>query len=132
MKKFVGRLTAVALLLGIAAVCTSDVDAQDKKSKTIKEVMGLQKKSTGAITAAAKGGKWDDASKTAKAWLEAAGDLSKNKPPKGDEDSWKTHCTKYVETVTAVSAAIDKKDAEGVTKALKLDCGGCHGAHKAK
>jgi cytochrome c556 len=132
MKKNLGRVAALAILAGLAVVFTSDVGADEKKAKTIKEVMGVQKSSTGAITKAAKDAKWDDAAKTCKAWLEAAGDLSKNKPPKGDEESWKKHTTKYVETVSAVGAAIEKKDAEGVTKALKLDCGGCHGAHKGK
>lgn len=132
MKKYMGRVVALAIFAGVVAVFTGGVDAQDKKAKTIKEVMGVQKSSTGAITKAAKGGQWDAAAKTAKSWLEAANDLGKQTPPKGDADSWKKHCEKYVETVGAVSAAIDKKDADGVTKALKLDCMGCHTSHRGK
>ncbi len=128
MKRF-GLKSALFALLVAIGVAT----AADDKGQTIKQCMKCQNTSKAAIEKSVKAEKWDDAVKTSKTWLKAAEDLGKNKPKKGDEDSWKEKTGKYLDTVKDVSAAVEKKDAEATTKGLKAvggQCGDCHKAHK--
>jgi hypothetical protein len=112
---------AVLAFVGIGYLTAAD---KDEPKHTIKEVMkeahkdGLLKK-----VASGKGEK-EDKDKL----LELYTDLSKNKPSKGDADSWKT---KTDALVKAAKSAVDgDKDAtKGLTKA-SMSCKACHGAHK--
>ncbi|MBA4064142.1 MAG: hypothetical protein C0501_10600 [Isosphaera sp.] len=127
--------------LGVAAVLTASgaggQDKKDEKLPDIKEIMQKGHKATdnylAQIKAEVKGEKWEDAGTHAKL-LNAFGEaLGKNKPPKGDDKSWKELCEKYASNTKAVLAAVEKKDAAAANKALGAisgSCGGCHKAHK--
>jgi hypothetical protein len=70
-------------------------------------------------------GKADDAEK--KELLELYTELGKNKPPKGNDKSWKD---KTSALVSATREVVDGKDA-GVADLKKAsNCAGCHKAHK--
>ena len=131
MQLSVKLLTVLAIVA--ATVCLGDAIAAE--TREIKDCMKCQNTSRKELAARAKDGKWDDAAKTSKTWLEAAGDLAKNKPPLGDEKSWKEQTDKYVTNVKAVDSAVAKKDATALGKALGTvgsSCGGCHSKHKPK
>jgi hypothetical protein len=110
---------AVMAFIGLTYVGAAD---DDKPKHTIKEVMkeahkdGLMKK-----IASGKGEK-DDKDKL----VELYTDLSKNKPPKGEADDWKTKTTAMVKAAKAVA------DGSGEGKALTkaANCKACHDLHK--
>jgi cytochrome c556 len=130
--RFSVKVLAV-MAVAAAAVCLGDALAAE--TRAIKDCMKCQNMSRKDLAAQAKDGKWDDATKSSKTWLEAAGDLAKNKPPMGDEKSWKEQTDKYVTNVKAVDDAVGKKDSTAVGKALSTfgsSCGACHSKHKPK
>lgn len=62
-----------------------------------------------------------------------AGDLGKNKPPKGTEAAWKKACDEYLGFVNELDAAAQKKDKAKVQSALSKiakTCQGCHNNHR--
>jgi len=130
----------LALLAGLAAGVTylgSANAADEAKLREIKGCMAFQNKVRGDLgkQAKAKDVNWDSIQKQTKEWLKVAEDLGKNKPPKGDDASWKEQTTKYMTNVKAVDSAAEKKDADSFTKALATigaSCGACHGKHKPK
>jgi cytochrome c556 len=76
-------------------------------------------------------GKWDDAKEYAKTLSFFGENLGKNKPPKGEADSWEKLTKKYAESTKAVSKAVDDKDASAVNKALDSIGGSCMECHKS-
>jgi cytochrome c556 len=129
------RKVAVAAAVAVALVYFAGANADEKAPQEIKVCMKCQNKARNAIGAAAKKSEWDKASESSKTWLAAAGDMGKNKPPLGDEKSWKEQTEKYLTNVKAVDDAVGKKDADAVGKALGTfgaSCGGCHSKHKPK
>jgi hypothetical protein len=110
------RITAFLCLM-FAATCTlSALRADDKPKYTIKEVMKLHKDK---LHEKFQNG---EASKEEKEkLLEAYEALVKNKPPKGDADSWK-------EKTEALVKAVKDDDKDAYKKAVS--CGACHSAHK--
>jgi hypothetical protein len=123
---------AVALSYGAAAPAQ---EKKDEKVPDISEIMLKGHKGTDAyialIAKAAKGEKWEDAQKYAKTLAFFGENLGKNKPPKGDEKSWKTLTEKYAAATKAVLKGTEDKDAEAVKKGLAgIVCGECHKAHK--
>jgi hypothetical protein len=128
-------LGAVAMILAYGASSATAGQDKDKDVPTISEIMVKGHKGTdsyiGKIKSAAKGAKWDDAAEYAKALALFGEGLGKNKPPKGDEKSWKTLTEKYAATTKSVVEAVGKKDAKATNAALgKINCGECHKAHK--
>jgi hypothetical protein len=130
-------LGAVAMILAYGASSATAGQDKDKDEKvpTISEIMIKGHKGAdshiGKIRSAAKGAKWDDAKEYAKTLAFFGEHLGKNKPPKGDEKSWKTLTEKYAVATKSVVEAVDKKDAKAVNAALgKINCGECHKAHK--
>lgn len=105
----------VALSLGF--VLQSDVVGGGKAKHTISDVMKTAMK--GGLCAKVAGGKASDAEKAQLVELFTA--LAANKPPKGDEASWK-------EKTGALLTAAKAGDGAALKKAA--NCGGCHGAHK--
>ena len=138
MVRKLGRVAAGLMAAVGMAVLSAGVLAGDEKEKTysIEEIM---KRHTGAksllkgVGVQVKEGKWEEAKDGAK-MLKAFGEsLGKNKPPKGEETSWKKLTEQYKENTAAVAKAVDKKDAKGATDALgKIgkSCMGCHKMHK--
>ena len=124
---------AVALSYGTAV--TAGQKDKDDKVPDISEIMLKGHKGTDAyinrIKEAAKAEKWEDAQKYAKTLAFFGENLGKNKPPKGDDKSWKMMTDKYAETTKAVYKATEDKDAKAVNTNLgAIDCRGCHGKHK--
>lgn len=139
------KLTSVVAGLGMAALVLAfggfggAATAEDKKDETptIKEIMAKGHKGTdaylGKVKAAVKGEKWDDAQKYAKALAVFGEALGKNKPGKGDADSWKKLSEKYAADTKSLFDATEKKDAKAANEALGAiggSCGGCHKVHK--
>jgi cytochrome c556 len=128
------------LLVGLAAgVCyLGSANAQDEKKvkpENIKGCMAFQNKVRKDLAAQAKKGNWDSIQMQTEEWKEVAKVLGSQKPPKGDEASWKELTGKYAATVESIDAAADKKDAAGLTKGLAgigAMCQGCHGKHRPK
>jgi hypothetical protein len=119
----------IALMMGYGGATGADDKVPD-----ISEIM---KKSFGkggfkmTIPAAAKADKWEDAQKLAKEWSELGKAIGKNKPPKGEPESWEKQCTKFSDTTKAVVKACEDKDAKAVTKTVgSFNCAACHKPHK--
>ncbi len=111
--------------------------AADDKLPDIAEIMKKgHAKTDGYLTkikGAVKDGKWEDAQKYAKDLNILGEALGKNKPPKGDEKSWKTMSAKYAENTGKVLKGAEAKDAKATNAGLGAiggSCGGCHKAHK--
>ena len=129
-------LGMVAVTWAYGAGSAAD-DKKDEKVPTISEIMTKGHKGTDAyiakIKAAAKDEKWDDAKEYAKTLAFFGENLGKNKPPKGDEKSWKALTDKYAENTKLVLKGTEDKDVKEVNKGLggiTGMCGACHKAHK--
>ncbi|HEV3385080.1 MAG TPA: hypothetical protein VG097_09700 [Gemmata sp.] len=122
------------VLLAFSAAATID-DKKDEKVPTIKEIMTKGHKGTDAyiakIKTAAKDGKWDDAKEYAKTLAFFGENLGKNKPPKGDAESWEKLTKKYADNTKAVSKGVEDQDAKAVGKGLGDITGSCMECHKA-
>lgn len=111
--------------------------AADDKLPDISEIMKKGHAKTDGYVAkikeATKGEKWEDAQKYAKDLNILGEALGKNKPPKGDEKSWKALTDKYADATKKVLKGAEDKDAKAVSAGLGAiggSCGGCHKAHK--
>ncbi len=132
----------LAVAVGMASLSVAGRAADDKKGEdktyTIEEIMKKGHGSKGlikGINQLAKEGKWEDAQKDAKLLKAFGVSLGKNKPPMGEEASWKKQTEAYKENTEAVFKAAEKKDAKGVTDGLgkiQKSCMGCHKEHKPK
>jgi cytochrome c556 len=132
-----GTLGVLAMTLAYGTAATAGQKDKDDKIPTISEIMTQGHKGTDSFLAKlkgeVKGEKWDDATTNAKALALFGEALGKNKPPKGDEKSWKALTEKYAKNTKAVLTAVEKKDAKAANTALGaigMSCGGCHKAHK--
>ena len=128
---------AVALAYGSAATAGQKKD-KDKKEET-PDISTIMQKGHGkggclaTIGAAVKGGEWEKAQKSATVLAGFGEALGKNKPPKGDEKSWKALTEKYAENTKAVATAAEAKDSDktqAALKAIQQSCKGCHSVHK--
>ncbi len=131
-----GTLGMLALTLAVGASSTATAQEKDKeKVPTISEIMLKGHKGTDAYIAKIKGavkdGKWKDAQEYAKTLAFFGENLGKNKPPKGDAESWKKLTKKYAETTKATHKGTVDKDAKAVNAGLKgINCMECHKAHR--
>ncbi len=133
----VSLMAALGLMATMLAYGAATASPQDKDLPDIKEIMIKGHKGTdaylGKIKTAVKGEKWEDAQKYAKTLAVFGEALGKNKPAKGDADSWKTLTEKYATSTKALADAADKKDAKAANTALGAiggSCGACHKVHK--
>ncbi len=116
-------IAAVFVIAGSGFAWVDDDDAKPKY--TSKQVMGKVFKGPKALKAKiAKGTATDAEKKMALAYLEA---LAKNKPKKGDAESWKKKTAALVKAAKDVVAG-----KEGAVKALNAasNCKACHDSHK--
>ncbi|QDU19199.1 cytochrome c [Urbifossiella limnaea] len=132
----VGFTAAVAAALFVA-VGTPTV-AQEK-GLTIKDIMKAGHGGTDPLLKqvifAAKDGKWDAAVAAAKSLDSNAALLHKATPSKGGADSWEKLGGAYHKNTSALLAAAEKKNADGVKTsagAIQGSCKACHTAHKGK
>jgi cytochrome c556 len=132
-----GRISLAASLVFLLAVLP--LAAYQGKATTIKDVMkkahdnknGLRTQIRAESEKATPD--WADVQKMTKEFVELAGALEANKPPKGDAAAWKKTCSSYVDQVKALDAAAGKKDAKAVgeaNKKLTASCSSCHKAHR--
>jgi len=127
---FAGALALGVILSGAA------VSADDKEI-TIKDIMTKAHKGGNSVLRkadkAAKSKDFEDLSKEAKTLVKLGEDLSKAKPEKGEDSSWKKLTSAYVKNAKALESAAKDKDLDGVTnslKALTTSCKRCHDTHK--
>lgn len=123
MKRFATLVFACAFLSMSVGFAWVD-DDETPKYKT-KQVMGKVFKGPTALKAKiAKGTATDEEKKLALEMLEA---MAKNKPKKGDAESWKKKTEALVKAAKQVVAG-----EEGGVKALNAasNCKSCHNAHK--
>jgi cytochrome c556 len=132
-------LGSMAMILSFGAAVTTAQDKKDKKGDkkedlpSISDIKAKTDGYLGVLRGQVKGGKWEDAAKTAKDFTLIADALAKNKPGKGDAKSWEALTKKYTENVKAIEAGVEKKDAAAANKALGAigsSCKGCHDKHK--
>jgi hypothetical protein len=117
----------IALSLGLAALFLTAgyAGAEDEKPKyTIKEVMKIANKEKLLNKVVDGKGTAEDKKKI----LELYEAMAKNKPPKGDADSWK----KTTEAIVAAAKdVVDGKDGSlDALKKVATKCGDCHKEHK--
>jgi hypothetical protein len=136
----VRKLVSVWIVAALAvAVSVGGTTAGDEKVPTTKEIMmkmngkkdapGLLKKSEDA----GKGEKWEDAQKYAKEMGELAKAIVKNKPTKGEEESWKKKTKEFAETWAAIAVAAEAKNGKDHAEAIKkfrASCMECHEEHR--
>ena len=116
---FMSTLLAVALIGIFGVVATAD--AQDEPKHTIKEVMQQAHRGDGALLRKVLSGNASDEEKAKLNELYTA--LAANKPPKGDEASWK-------EKTKAILDAAKAGDAAALRRTT--NCRGCHSAHRGQ
>ena len=111
---------------GLALAALLGATAQDKP-KTIKEAMETTHKGKESMVAKIISGKGTDDEH--KKLLEIYEFIATQKPPKGDEASWKT---KTSALIAAAKDLVEKK--AGAPDKLKAasDCKSCHSVHKGK
>ena len=135
------RMFLLTSVLALGVIVSSNVVGADDKNPSIKEVMDTVHGEDGKggikakVTMAFKDKAWDDVQSGAKDWVKQADALSKGKPSRGGEASWKKLTTAYEKNAQALADAADKKDTAKTKAALtklSTSCGSCHGAHKPK
>ncbi len=137
MKKF-GMRCAVMAVLGVAMMVFSGnkqvvANADDVSIKVVMEKVnksGVCKALGDGLKA--KEPKWDELAVKSKAVVPLAAAMVKNKPPKGDEASWKKFSEDYAKAAVDLDKAIAAKDAPAALAAHKIlaNCAGCHKVHK--
>ncbi|MBO0698742.1 MAG: cytochrome c [Zavarzinella sp.] len=135
MMRFSLKMGLLAVIAAGVAYLGSTAAAEEVKPENIKGCMVCQNKFRKEIGAQAKKGNWESVQKQAKDWVDVAKVLGTQKPPKGDEKSWKDQTDKYLSSVQTIETAAEKKDADGVNKGLQTigaSCMGCHSKHRAK
>lgn len=120
------RLTSMYAVAVAAIIAAGFVmaDDKDKPKHDIKAVMKTAMK--GGLCKKVGDGQASDAEK--KELLELFEALGKNKPPKGDEKSWKEKTTALVD---AAKACAENKDGAADKLKKAANCGACHKEHKA-
>jgi cytochrome c553 len=118
----------IALILGSLMVCFVSLpviaaDDDDAPKYKIKDVM--KKAMKGPLLKKVAGGSASDAEKKELYGMLVA--LGKNKPPKGDAESWKKKTTALAK---AGKAAADGDEGAGAALKKAANCKACHSKHK--
>jgi cytochrome c553 len=119
-------LVALVVIGGLALAVNFTSRGADDKPVAIKEVMKTCMAKGGLCSKVAGGNASAEEKKKLVAMFE---DLHKNKPPKGDAESWNKFTTALVD---AAKAAAEGKEGAGDALKKAANCMGCHGAHKGK
>jgi len=129
MKKL---LCGAVVLLG-AILIVDRVGAKNLAPKTIKEIMteGHKPPEKGQPPLCAKASQGKASKDEVKKLVELYQDLSKNKPPKGDEDDFKKKATALVSATKKL--AEDPTDTDAIAGYKKaVNCAACHKEHRGK
>ncbi len=128
---FAGAIGLLALVVAVGSTGTAAEDKTVDTSTIMKKSFKDKNNYSAAVKAAAKDGKWEDATKLAKEWAALGAALGKNKPNKGEAKGWEEQCAKFVDTTKAIVKACEDKDAKAVNKSAgAFNCAGCHKAHR--
>ncbi len=133
MKRVLLGMCVVALSLFAFSVVRAE---EEEKVATIKQIMRKANSGRGLVKTMLKelkSPKWDELKKDSKMLVKLAMDLTKNKPSKGSEESWKKLSGMYLTNAKNADKAIEKMDTSEAGKsltALTKSCGGCHKMHK--
>lgn len=128
---FAGAIGMLALVVAVGSTGTAAEDKTVDTSTIMKKSFKDKNNYQTAVKAAAKDGKWEDATKIAKEWADLGAALSKNKPNKGEAKGWEAECMKFVNTTKAIVKACEDKDAKAVNKSAgSFNCQGCHKSHR--
>ena len=120
-------LVALVVVGGLGLLWSLNSRAEDdKKPVAIKEVMKTCMAKGGLCSKVSGGTASAEEKKKLVALFE---DLHKNKPPRGEEESWNKFTTALVE---AAKAADEGKEGAGDALKKAANCMGCHTAHKGK
>ena len=139
MFRKIGQVAVAAMIAAFGVVVSvGAIVAQDKKeTPTIKEIMAEAHKGKKSLIAKLKAGvkeeKWDDIAKDSEKFKEFGVALGKNKPEKGEAESWKDLTTEYKKSTSAVAKSVAKKDQKAANEALDKigkSCKTCHDSHK--
>ncbi len=122
MKKLIAALMLLALAVAMSTTMTNAANEGDAKTTT-KQVMKRAFK--GPLTKKVATGKASDAEKAELLKLFQA--MAKNKPPKGDADSWKE---KNAALIKAAQAAVSGDADAGAALTKAANCKNCHSQHK--
>jgi len=138
-KTFVRVAFTAAVAAGVFVVLGGAPTAAQEKGLTIKDIMKAGHGGTDPLLKqvifASKEGKWDAAVAAAKSLDSNAALLHKATPGKGGADSWEKNAGGYHKNTSALVAAAEKKDADGVKTvvgAITSSCKACHSSHKGK
>jgi len=138
MMRFISGASPI-MILAMLALVIGRVEADGKKTPTIKEIMAKLNKPGGLHPTLATELKtdqpdWLEIQKQTKEFVQYALDLAKNEPRKGDKESWLRMTKAYAENAKALEAAAQKKDAPAAKEAhARLGgtaCSACHKAHR--
>lgn len=132
VRRLVACLSIAAFAMSFGAFAADE--KKDKKTPTTKEIMKKVPGKDGLCAkcnAAAKADKWDDAKKIGTELKEYGEALGKNKPKKGDKESWEKHTKAFSEVMTELADAADKKDKDALAAATKKFGGSCMDCHKS-
>ena len=131
---------AAALLAGLALV-SNPSGARDREDESIRKIMTRAHKGGDSLIEAvgrdlkADEPRWDDARKRTKELVRLGTSLGKKVPPRGGKESWATLTNRYLVSAKVLDASVMKKDREAALEArgqLKMQCAGCHRAHRVK
>lgn len=133
------RLSRMAALMALLALFGLTMSSGAADEPSIKDIMNKAHKGGNSILA--KLGKdlkaaspdWAEVTKLSKELVSLGNALGKNKPPKGEKESWDKLTMAYQDTAKALLSAAEKKDqktAAASQKKLSGMCGACHKAHK--
>lgn len=118
------KLCVASLVIAFGWVAVNlTMGAEEGEKVAIKEVMKVAMK--GGLTKKVASGKATEEEKKKLAGLFAA--LHENKPPKGEEESWKQ---KTEALVNAANDVLAGKEGAGEKLQAAADCMACHKAHK--
>jgi hypothetical protein len=135
------RLFGLAALILLGALVAPSIGAEGKEDKkkppAIADIMRATHRGPtsqlGKAKAALKDKDFDDLAAAAKKMVQAGGDLSRNKPPRGSAKDWKSLTATYVKNAKALEKAATDKNEGRAAKSLKTIetlCAKCHTAHK--
>ena len=121
------RIAAIVALAGAVTGQSFYATADDKPKMTTKEIMKKYHKGKTSPVQTVLAGKADEA--MLKDFLGYYQEMAAQKPPVGDDASWKAKTTALVD---ATQGLIDKKPDALKTMKAALDCKACHSVHQAK
>ena len=131
------KLLALAAVVAVGAVVTASASLaeekkeEEKKPMSIHDVMEKGFKGGKSLFRAVTNKKKESTEEQNKKFLGMLKDMAKQKPPMGDEESWKKLTTAMIEPAEMIVKGEDVAKAKLALKKA-ASCAKCHKAHKPK